>query len=84
MKIKTSKQKTYDVEWIDVASSGKLYLEMKDGRRLPAVAADFDGLSVIERVDENQGNKVFEGYTALESIHRTEDNVITIALGKEG
>lgn len=84
MTIKTSAGKTYDVEWVDASLFGDkdLVLQMTDPRRLPAIAAEFDGLQKIERFDENQGDKTFEGYTELKSIMRPSPEAVIISLGK--
>lgn len=83
MKLKTSRNKTYDVDWVDgpTITSGQVVLQMRDGRRLPTIAREFDGLTHMERESEAEGNKAFDGYSELESIYRR-DGVVVVALGK--
>lgn len=84
MKLTTSKGKDYQVEWIDgpTMTTGNVMLRMVDKRRLPEIAAEFDGLEWLKRESENQGNKEWKGYTSLQRIS-TDGNTVTIALGKE-
>lgn len=84
MTIKTSRGKTYDVDWIDPSIIGdkNLMLQMTDTRRLPIIAAEFDELELIQRFDEQQGDKQFEGYAELVMIQRFTDGSIQISLGK--
>ena len=58
-------------------------LQYADGRRLPEIAAEFDELDWLERIDEDQGNKHFAGYTRLNGISRNGGNVL-VELAKEG
>lgn len=85
MKLTTSKNKTYNVEWIDVAamSSGNVLLQMKDERRLPEIAAEFDGLEWMKRESDTQGDKTFEGFTKLIRISRMA-GLVQLTLDKEG
>lgn len=86
MKLKTSKGNEYDVAFVDGPSivSGRVILEMADPRRLPKIAAEFDGLTHLERTDANQGNKRWEGYTELAAITRQPSGSVLILLAKEG
>lgn len=85
MKLTTSKGLTYDVEWIDGPTmiSGAVILRMKDNRRLPEIAAEFDGLESMKRESETQGNKEWTGFSALQRISTTGDSFVQIALAKE-
>lgn len=85
MKLTTSKNKTYNVEWIDVAvmSSGHVLLQMKDERRLPEIAAEFDGLEWMKRESDTQGDKTFEGFTKLIRISRMA-GLVQLTFDKEG
>lgn len=78
MKITTSKNKTYLVKWIDtpITNTRALAMQMTDTRRLPKIAAEFDGLTEIIRVDENQGNKTFTGFSRLIGVKRIGDDVL--------
>lgn len=68
MKLKTSKDKVYPIVWADVASSGLLYMQVRDSRPIAQIAEDFDGLEWLERISEDQGNKRFDGYSRLISV----------------
>lgn len=78
MQLKTSKNNTYTVDWIDTVSTGGVYMQMPDARPLPEIAAEFDGLSWLERYDENQGDKRFEGYSVLSMIRREQPDVVVL------
>jgi hypothetical protein len=87
MTLKTSKKKTYKVDWVDVASltSGQLFAQLRDDRPLHEIAEEFDGLEWLERESETQGNKKFEGYNRLIGLSRTAVNgAVQLTLCKEG
>lgn len=86
MKLTTSSGKTYDVQWIDgpTITSGMVLLQMADDRRLPEIAAEFDGLEAMQRESDTQGNKAWQGYTVLQRIARVSPGVVLLALAKEG
>lgn len=81
MELKTSLNKTYEVDWVDVATatSGNLLLQMKDERPLHLIAAEFDGLEWLYRESEEQGNKMFKGFSRLSRIYR-KDNTRSVLL----
>lgn len=84
MLLKTSNGKTYTVDWVDtIATTGNIFLQLPDPRPLPAIAAEFDGLSWLRREDENQGNKDFPGYNVLLGIQRVAPGICIISIGKE-
>lgn len=86
MTIKTSKGQTYQVEWIDgptITTGGVVLSLIEDNRRLPDIAADFDGLTEIQRYSETQGDKTFTGFTRLWSITLHQDGAVMIELRKE-
>lgn len=85
MKLKTSRNKEYEVKWAGgpTINNGAVFLEMEDERRLPEIAAEFDGLDWLERISEDQGDKRFEGFSRLVGINETKGGV-TIELAKEG
>ena len=85
MKLTTSKGNEYQVDWIDgpTFSTGEVLLQMKDDRRLPEIAAEFDGLDWLKRESENQGNKAWEGYSVLKMITRLDDGTVRMTLDKE-
>ena len=85
MKIRTSKNKEYQAEYIDGPTriGGAVMLRIMDERRLPEIAAEFDGLEWLERISEDQGNKRFDGFSRLAGINGKAGGV-TIELAKEG
>ena len=85
MEIKTSQNKTYTVKWIDtsILNEKMLSMQMTDTRSLSVIAAEFDGLMEISRTDENQGNKIFSGFSTLVNIRRNGDDVL-IQMEAEG
>ncbi len=84
MKLTTSKGNEYTVDWIDgpTITTGAVNLKMQDGRRLPAIAEEFDGLEWLKRESESQGNKEFAGYTVLQGISRVSNGAVLIAIAK--
>lgn len=86
MRITTSKGGEYGVIYIDnpIQDRAMLMLAFSDPRRLPEIAAEFDGLAEVRRYDEQQGDKVFEGYTLLKEIRRLPtDDRVCITLERE-
>ena len=67
MKIVTSMGYEYAVDWIDtpVQNENRLLFQMQTDSPLSEIVAEFDGLEWIERHDEEQGDKHFEGYSRL-------------------
>lgn len=84
MKLTTSKGNEYQVDWIDgpTFTTGEVLLQMMDDRRLPEIAAEFDGLEWLKRESENQGNKSWEGYSVLQMITKLDDGNVRIVLSK--
>ncbi len=85
MTITTSAGTTHDVMWIDnpIQDADALALRLSDTRRLPDIASEFDGLASIQRSDEQQGSKTFDGYTVLSEIRRMPDGSVLMLLNKE-
>ena len=84
MKLTTSKGNEYNVDFIDGPTiiSGQVVLQMHDDRRLIEIAAEFDDLKWLKRESEDQGNKLFEGYSYLQSITQTASGVVLLSLAK--
>ena len=84
MTITTSKAKTYTVTWIDtpIQDASKLLLAMEDSRDISQIAPEFEGLTSVQRFDEYQGDKTYDGYTALLGITRYNGVVVQITLAK--
>lgn len=76
MLLKTSNGNTYTVDWIDTINTGTLYMQMMDERALSVIASEFEGLEWLMRESENQGNKLFEGYSNLTMVKRVEPGIV--------
>lgn len=84
MTLTTSRNKTYKVIYVDGPTrlSGTIMLRMADPRPILEIGAEFDGLESFKRVDANQGDKEWTGYTELVSIRRMTDTDVLIELAK--
>lgn len=84
MTLQTSRNKTYDVIYVDGPTrlSGTLMLRMADPRPILEVGAEFDGLEWLKRESDTQGNKEWTGYTELVSIRRVSDTDVLVELAK--
>jgi len=82
MQLKTSNGNAYTVHWAAVASTGFLLFQMDDARLLSVIAPEFEGLEWLKREDKNEGDKLFEGFSVLDSIKRIEPGAVLLSLGK--
>lgn len=82
MLLKTSKGKTYTVDWIDTINTGTLYMQMRDESALSVIAEEFEGLEWLMRESENQGNKLFEGYSNLTMVKQVEPGIVLLTFQK--
>lgn len=82
MKLTTSKGKEYVIQWADTAATGELFFQMADERKLSTIAREFEGLEWLRREDENQGDKLFEGFSNLRIINRIWPGVVNLTLTK--
>lgn len=84
MKLITSRNKTYDVIYVDGPTrlSGAVMIRVQDPRPILQIGAEFDGLESFQRVSENQGNKEWTGYTQLISVRRMTETDVLIELAK--
>lgn len=84
MKLTTSKNKEYVVDWIDgpTITSGHVMMQMSDERKLAVIASEFDGLEWLKRESEDQGDKLYEGYSDLVSIVRRNPDVVLLSFAK--
>ena len=82
MKLTTSKRNEYAIQWADTTFSGDLFMQMEDDRKLSEIAAEFEDLSWLKREDENQGDKLFDGFNSLKIINRVEPGVVILTLTK--
>lgn len=76
MTVRTSKGKTFEIEWMwgPVGLTNDLMLQMKDDRFLSDIAKDFEGCDHFHRESELEGDMDWEGYTVLRGIFRPEQN----------
>lgn len=84
MTLQTSRNKTYDVIYVDGPTrlAGTMMLRMADPRPILEVGAEFDGLEWLKRESDTQGNKEWTGYTQLVSIRRVSDTDVLVELAK--
>lgn len=84
MKLITSRNKTYNVIFVDGPTrlGGTVMLRMEDDRPILEIGAEFDGLEYFARVDVNQGDKKWTGYTQLVAIRRMTESDVLIELAK--
>lgn len=83
MSITTDKGKRFDVRWAwgPAGEAGRLMIELTaDDRPLSQIAADFEGVALITRQDENEGDATFAGYTQLVRIERIVTGGVQLAL----
>lgn len=82
--ITTSAGKTYenvDYAWAPLRD-GTCMIALRDARRLPAIAQEFDGLSHIHYTNTATGEYDFDGYSELTEICRVGELVnITLKRG---
>ena len=72
----------YDATFADVASDGVLYMEILDERPLSKLARELEEAGTYERLDEMQGDKLFQEYTELISIARVAPGRVLAAMRK--
>ena len=82
MLLKTSNGYTYDIEWIDTVHTGELFMQMQSTQRLPEIANEFDGIEWLKREDENQGDKLFEGYSKLTMVKRLAPDTVLLTFDR--
>ena len=84
MTLNTSRNKTYDVIYVDGPTrlSGTLMLRMADPRPILEVGAEFDGLEWLKRASANQGDKQWTGYTQLVSVRRVSDTDVLVEMAQ--
>ena len=82
MLLKTSKGYTYEVDWIDTVSTGRLHLQMPSNDSMSQIAAEFECLEWLKRESENQGDKLFEGYSNLTMVKQVEPGIVLLTFQK--
>lgn len=65
----TANGKTVTVDWMWlVEQTGELMMGYSDDRPMAEIAADWEGVSRLERKSVTEGNITYEGYTRLRRI----------------
>lgn len=82
MLLRTSNGHAYNVDWIDTVSTGDLFMQMMDERALSVIAAEFECLEWLKRESENQGDKLFEGYSVLTMVKQAEPGIVLLTFKK--
>lgn len=84
MQLTTSKGKTYQVDFAGgpTVVSKAVLVQLSDERRLPVIAAEFDGLEWLEKPEDNTPAKRWEGYGTLTNISRADNWTVLIRLEK--
>lgn len=67
MTITTDRGKTATVNWA-WAEDGVLRIELPVAMTVMEVAADYGGVTRVERTAKNEGNDVYEGYSVLTNV----------------
>lgn len=84
MRIETSKGKTHDIRVIceTLRNPNRVLIELEDKRPLVKIIPDFDGLQTIKcyREDGSTVYEMYEGFTSLVSIQRTESGAVRLTL----
>ena len=80
MQLRTSTGGYYTIQWAAVTNGGLLFVQMEDARPLSSIAAEFEGLEWLRREDENEGDRLFDGFGLLNGIKRIEPGVVQMAL----
>lgn len=64
--------KSLDILWMwgPLPESGHVMMQYEDDRPLKQIACELEGVQHMERMDEHEGNLVFDGYTRLEALIR--------------
>ena len=81
--IRTSKEKTYPVDYCGVGYMGMVKMQLQDTRPLGEIAPEMDGLDWLEYTDRDGTKAVFEGYTVLKRVEWIDPRSVVILLDKE-
>jgi len=86
MRIKTSKGTTHDIRVMCemLRNKNRALIELEDSRPLSEIAAEFDGLEWIRKymTAESTAYEMYEGFTRLCGIQRTETGTVRLTLEK--
>lgn len=81
--IRTSKEKTYPVDYCGVGYMGMVKMQLQDSRPLGEIAPEMDGLDWLEYTDRDGTKTAFEGYTVLKRVEWIDPRSVVILLDKE-
>lgn len=81
--IRTSKEKTYPVDYCGIGYLGMIKLQLQDSSPLGDIAPEMDGLEWLEYTDNDGTTQRFEGYTVLKRAEWVDDHSVVILLDKE-
>lgn len=84
MTIQTSKGKEYKAIYAEGPTrlSGTLMIKIQDSRKLAVIASEFDGVDTVQRMEEETDAELWEGYTMITMVRRTDDNEVIVELAK--
>lgn len=84
MTIQTSKGKEYTAIYAEGPTrlSGTLMIKIQDSRKLDVIAREFDGVETVQRMEEKNDAKLWEGYTMITMVRRADENEVIVELAK--
>lgn len=81
--IRTSREKTYPVDYCGIGYLAMLKMQLQDSRPLGEIAPEMDGLEWLEYTDQDGETFAFVGYTVLKRVEWVDDHSVVILLDKE-
>ena len=80
--ITTDTGQSYQVDYAGVGLNGRFKTQIVDARRLPAIAAELDGVTSIA-YNEGDQESHFDGYSRLYEMVQVDENHVIVFLGRE-
>lgn len=75
MYVKLNDGREIAVNWMWlIERTGELIMQINDERPLSQIAADWEGIEVMERISEAEGDKIYRGYTRIKRLIRKDDH----------
>ena len=76
--------KALDILWMwgPLPESGHVMMQYEDDRPLRQIAGELEGVQHMERMDEHEGNLVFDGYTRLEALIRQSGGRVQVTFSR--
>lgn len=78
--IKTSRKKTYPVDYCGIGYSGMLKMQIKDSRPIGKIAPEFEDLDSIEYTDNTDEPELFEGFAKIKRMEYIDPESVVIIL----